>query len=158
MSHIVIDLLIKNNTLKIKINKRINNLDNNEIIDLFCIISAFNKEEKKKGNEYDKAWIKIRYLKGVMITEYLNIFKIVRKPYLSEFVTYFTRIEEKFSTQSGDTKITLDDYFNEIEEISQEIIIIMVFNIDSDNELIQEKKQRILSILMINNMNVEIFE
>ncbi len=93
-----------------------------------------------------------------MITEYLNIFKIVRKPYLSEFVTYFTKIEEKFSTQSNDTKITLDDYFNEIEEISQEIIIVMVFEIDSDNELIQKKKQRILSILKINDMDVEIFE
>ena len=97
---------------------------------------AFKKVEK--GNECEKAWVKLKYRKEMVINEYLNIFKIVRKPFIYEFINYFRSIEEKFGTQSSDTKIDINEYLNEIENINQEIVIVMTFKILCKNQKIYQ--------------------
>jgi hypothetical protein len=125
---------------------------------LFCFISAFQRVETKKGNEYDKAWLKVEYMQGFEVNEYINIFKIIRKPFLYDFVKYFKSIDEKYGSQNSETKLNLDDYFNQIDEISQEILIIMVFNIESKRDEIMKIKEIIKESLKINNMDKEIFK
>ena len=56
-------------------------------------------------NEYDKAWLKIKYVRNLLITENIDVFNIVRIPNLYEFASYFTQTEN----------------------ISQKIVITMVF-------------------------------
>jgi hypothetical protein len=114
--------------------------------------------ETKKGNEYDKAWIKVEYMQGFEVNEYINIFKIVRRPFLYDFVKYFRSINEKYGSQNSATKLNLDDYFNQIDELSQEILIIMVFNIESEKNEIMRIKEIIKESLKINNMDKEIFK
>lgn len=150
-----ISITIKNNLLKIKINK-INNMKKEEIISLFCLISAFQIIEKKKGNEYDKAWLKIKYTQNMIITEYLNIFKIIRTPILIDFVKYFINFKEN-REQSNDSKSHLNDYFENIENVSQEIIISMIFNIETNCENLIKQSEIIKLTLKINNMDKEIF-
>lgn len=84
-------------------NEKINEISNKNLIELFCIINAFNIKEIEKGNEYNKGWIKIKYIKEMSITEYINIFKLVRIPILYDFVKYFKEIEEKFENQNVET-------------------------------------------------------
>lgn len=55
MSHISIEILIKDKTLSIKIYNNLTDIPNSELIDIFCLISGFKILETKKGNEYDKA-------------------------------------------------------------------------------------------------------
>ena len=52
----------------------------------------------------------------------------------------------------------LDDYFNQINEISQEILIIMVFDIESKKDEIIKVKEVIKRSLEVNNMDKEIFK
>ncbi len=94
----------------------------------------------------------------MVITEYVNIFNIIRKPFLYEFVKYFKNIENKYDSQSQETKLNIDDYFSQIEDISQEIIIIMVFNIESNEEEIKKVETIIKESLKINEMDKEIFK
>ena len=70
----------------------------------------------------------------MMVSEYINIFKLVRTPFIYEFVKYFKNIDEKFNKQNTETKIDINEYLEEIDEISQEIIIIMVFKIETKEE------------------------
>jgi hypothetical protein len=49
------NIVIWEKCLKIKIDEKINTISDENIIDMFCLISAFQKIETKKGNEYDKA-------------------------------------------------------------------------------------------------------
>jgi hypothetical protein len=97
-------------------------------------------------------------MQGFEVNEYINIFKIIRKPFLYDFVKYFKSIDEKYGSQNSETKLNLDDYFNQIDEISQEILIIMVFNIESKRDEIMKIKEIIKESLKINNMDKEIFK
>jgi len=153
-----VNVVIWKNCLKIKIDEKINDISDENIINLFCFISAFQRVETKKGNEYDKAWLKVEYMQGFEVNEYINIFKIIRKPFLYDFVKYFKSINEKYSSQNSETKLNLDDYFNQIDELSQEILIIMVFDIESKKDEIMKIKEIIKESLKINNMDEEIFK
>lgn len=138
---------IKENKIRIKIEEKINKIKKENLLKIFCIIAAFKKVEK--GNEYEKAWIHLKYKKEMMISEYINIFKIVRTPFLYEFISYFKNMDEKFNRQNTETKIGLNDYLEEIEEISQEILIVMVFNIKSDIKEIEEEAEKIMKIIEV---------
>ena len=144
--------------MKIKLEDKINELKKDDIIDVFCLIWAFKIEEKKKGNEYDSAWIKIRYIKNLVITENINIFNLVRLPDLYNFVNYIKKIEKNFDSQNTETKMHLDDYFNQIHNVSQEIVILMVFEIESDIIEIKRTKEKLKNNLKITNSDVEVFD
>jgi hypothetical protein len=159
MSHIIIEITIKDTILKIKSKNKITELKENEIIWLFCTIDAFNKLEMNKyENEYNNAVIKIKYVKNMLITENINIFKIIRIPVFSDFVNYFINIKEKYNSQSNDTKLMLNDYNEQTENISQEIIITMIFNIKTSINEIELQKNELLELLKINNMDTKIFD
>jgi hypothetical protein len=149
---------INKKILKIKILEKINELKKENIIDIFCIIWAFKIEEKKRGNEYDSAWIKIKYIKNLIITENINVFNIVRIPDLYSFVNYIKKIEKNFDSQNTETKINLDDYFTQTENISQEIVILMMFEIESEEEKIKETKEKLKNNLKMTGADIEIFD
>lgn len=158
MSHIVIEnIIIKENQVKITLHNKINEIKNDDLIETFCWIHAFKILEDKKGNEYDKAWLKIKYIEDMPIYEYINIFKLIRIPSLYDFVKYFKSIEEKFNQQSNETKINLDEYFNQKENISQDILIIMVFDIISTKEEINKLKEKLWNLLKITKADKDIF-
>jgi hypothetical protein len=152
------NIVIWEKCLKIKIDEKINTISDENIIDMFCLISAFQRIETKKGNEYDKAWIKVEYIQGFMVNEYINVFKIIRKPFLYDFVKYFKNIDDKYNSQGSETKLNLDDYFSQINELSQEILIIMVFNIESKEDEILMMSKKIKETLKVNDMDKEIFK
>jgi hypothetical protein len=77
---------------------------------------------------------------------------------LYDFVKYFKDVDEKYNSQSSTTKLDLDDYFNQVNEISQVILIIMVFDIESKEEEILIMSNKIRETLKINNMDKEIFK
>jgi len=112
----------------------------------------------KYENEYNNAVIKIKYVKNMLITENINIFKIIRIPVFSDFVNYFINIKEKYNSQSNDTKLMLNDYNEQTENISQEIIITMIFNIKTSINEIELQKNELLELLKINNMDTKIFD
>jgi hypothetical protein len=146
-------------TLRIKFENKINELKKTELILLFCIIDAFNNLEMKKyQNEYSNASIQLKYIKGVLIKENINIFKIVRVPMLIDFVNYFISIEKIYNTQSTETKLNLDDYIEQKEDISQEVIITMVFKIKTTLKELNNEKKIILKILKINKIDERVFE
>lgn len=128
-----------------------------DIIELFCIINAFKMLEPKKGNEYERAYIKVKYLEQMIITEYINIFNLIRVPTFYEFVKYFWTFEKRMSQQSNDTDPKINDYLWQSEEISQKIIIIMVFEIKSTKIEIDNKAKFLLESIKINEMDKEIF-
>ena len=76
----------------------------------------------------------------MIISEYINIFKIIRTPFIYEFIKYFKNIDEKFNKQNIETKLDINEYLEEIEEISQEIIIIMIFKIETNEEDLIKKR------------------
>ena len=133
-------MIIKENTIRIKIEEKINKISNENLIEIFCTILAFNELEKEKGNDYNKVWLNIKYKKEMIISEYINIFKIIRTPFIYEFIKYFKNIDEKFNKQNIETKLDINEYLEEIEEISQEIIIIMIFKIETSEEDLIEKR------------------
>ncbi len=92
------------------------------------------------------------------ITEYINIFKLVRIPILYDFVKYFKEIEEKFENQNIETKINVSDYIQETQQISQEIIIEMVFDIKCSIEEIEEIKKTLIESIKINKVDISIFK
>jgi hypothetical protein len=47
-------MIIKENTIRIKIEEKINKISNENLIEIFCTILAFNELEKEKGNDYNK--------------------------------------------------------------------------------------------------------
>lgn len=149
---------INKKIIKIKLEDKINELKKDDIIDVFCLIWAFKIEEKKKGNEYDSAWIKIKYIKNLVITENINIFNLVRLPDLYNFVNYIKKIEKNFDSQNTETKMHLDDYFNQIHNVSQEIVILMIFEIESDIIEIERTKEKLKNNLKITNSDVEVFD
>ena len=87
MSPIIIK--IKENEFKLIVNKKMNELIKEDVIKIFSIIEAFQKLETKKGNECEHGWIKLTYIKEMKTTEYINIFKLIRKPILYDFLSYF---------------------------------------------------------------------
>ena len=93
-------MIIKENTIRIKIEEKINKISNENLIEIFCTILAFNELEKEKGNDYNKVWLNIKYKKEMIISEYINIFKIIRTPFIYEFIKYFKNIDEKFNKQN----------------------------------------------------------
>jgi hypothetical protein len=54
-------LKIESKSLKIKLKRKINELNEYELKRLYCLIFTFNKLEKNNGNEFEKAFIKIKY-------------------------------------------------------------------------------------------------
>ena len=100
----------------------------------------------------------MEYIQGFMVNEYINIFKIIRKPFLYDFVKYFKNIDDKYNSQGSETKLNLDDYFSQINELSQEILIIMVFNIESKEDEILMMSKKIKETLKVNDMDKEIFK
>ena len=149
---------INKKILKIKILEKMNELKKENIIDIFCVIWAFKIEEKNRGNEYDSAWIRIKYIKNLVITENINVFNIVRIPDLYSFVNYIKKIERNFDSQNTETKINLDDYFTQTENISQEIVILMMFEIESEEEKIKETKEKLKNNLKMTGADIEIFD
>ena len=158
MSHNIINKVsIKKKTLEIVLDDKINKISNSKLIDLFCIIHALNILEIKKGNEYEKAWLKIKYIEDMIVTEYINIFNIIRIPTLYEFIKYFLTIEKKINQQNTETKLNLNEYLNKSENVSQKIIIIMIFDIETTIEELNTKQNILLELLKINKINEEIF-
>jgi hypothetical protein len=49
------NIVVWEKCLKSKIDEKIISRSDENLIDMFCLISAFQKIETKKGNEYDKA-------------------------------------------------------------------------------------------------------
>lgn len=139
-------MIIKENTIRIKIEEKINKISNENLIEIFCTILAFNELEKEKGNDYNKVWLNIKYKKEMIISEYINIFKIIRTPFIYEFIKYFKNIDEKFNKQNIETKLDINEYLEEIEEISQEIIIIMIFKIETNEEDLIKKRNNLIKL------------
>ena len=156
MSH-YIKMIIKENTIRIKIEEKINKISNENLIEIFCTILAFNELEKEKGNDYNKVWLNIKYKKEMIISEYINIFKIIRTPFIYEFIKYFKNIDEKFNKQNIETKLDINEYLEEIEEISQEIIIIMIFKIETSEEDLIEKRNNLIKLFKFSYTD-EMFE
>lgn len=150
-------MIIKENTIKIKIEEKINKISNENLIEIFCTILAFNELEKEKGNDYNKVWLNIKYKKEMIISEYINIFKIIRTPFIYEFIKYFKNIDEKFNKQNIETKLDINEYLEEIEEISQEIIIIMIFKIETSEEDLIEKRNNLIKLFKFSYTD-EMFE
>ena len=84
---------------------------------------------------------------------YLNIFKIIRNPLLHDFIDFFINFKEKFNSQSNDTKIDINEYINNIENVSQEILVTMVFDIKTNNEEIEKKANDIIKILKVDDID-----
>ena len=150
-------MIIKENTIKIKIEEKINKISNENLIEIFCTILAFNELEKEKGNDYNKVWLNIKYKKEMIISEYINIFKIIRTPFIYEFIKYFKNIDEKFNKQNIETKLDINEYLEEIEEISQEIIIIMIFKIETSEENLIKKRNNLIKLFKFSYTD-EMFE
>lgn len=152
-----IKMIIKENTIRIKIEEKINKISNENLIEIFCTILAFNELEKEKGNDYNKVWLNIKYKKEMIISEYINIFKIIRTPFIYEFIKYFKNIDEKFNKQNIETKLDINEYLEEIEEISQEIIIIMIFKIETSEEDLIKKRNNLIKLFKFSYTD-EMFE
>ena len=150
-------MIIKENTIRIKIEEKINKISNENLIEIFCTILAFNELEKEKGNDYNKIWLNIKYKKEMIISEYINIFKIIRTPFIYEFIKYFKNIDEKFNKQNIETKLDINEYLEEIEEISQEIIIIMIFKIETNEEDLIKKRDNLIKLFKFSYTD-EMFE
>jgi len=150
-------MIIKENTIRIKIEEKINKISNENLIEIFCTILAFNELEKEKGNDYNKVWLNIKYKKEMIISEYINIFKIIRTPFIYEFIKYFKNIDEKFNKQNIETKLDINEYLEEIEEISQEIIIIMIFKIETSEEDLIKKRNNLIKLFKFSYTD-EMFE
>lgn len=150
-------MIIKENTIRIKIEEKINKISNENLIKIFCTILAFNELEKEKGNDYNKVWLNIKYKKEMIISEYINIFKIIRTPFIYEFIKYFKNIDEKFNKQNIETKLDINEYLEEIEEISQEIIIIMIFKIETSEEDLIKKRNDLIKLFKFSYTD-EMFE
>jgi len=93
----------------------------------------------------------------MIISEYINIFKIIRTPFIYEFIKYFKNIDEKFNKQNIETKLDINEYLEEIEEISQEIIIIMIFKIETSEEDLIEKRNNLIKLFKFSYTD-EMFE
>jgi hypothetical protein len=131
---------ITENILKIKIKKKITELNEAEIKSLYILIIVFIDKEKEKGNIPEQAHIKITYKQNIQISDYINMFKIINKPLLHDFTEFFKkRIKEIFDKQNTNTKMNIDDYITQTEHISQEIEIEMVFVINTNKNEILEK-------------------
>lgn len=137
---------------------KINEIKESDLIELFCIIDSFRILEIKRGNEYDNVCLKIKYISDFVVSEYINIFKLIRSPQLYDFVRYFLKFEEKFDSQSSNTKMDIDDYLFQTVEISQEIIITTIFKILVTEKELHAKKEMLMKMLQINNIDREIFD
>jgi hypothetical protein len=82
----------------------------------------------------------------MIIIERINIFKLVRLPYLYDMIKFFKKIKENYNQQETNTKLNLNDYFEEKEEISQNITIIMVFNINSKVNNLRKNKDKLYKL------------
>jgi len=150
-------IYIKGKTIEIKLKDKINETGENTLVELFCVISAIRALENEKGNGFEAASIKLKYLENMIVTEYINISNLVKAPIFYEFIKFFINIKKNSYLQNTDTKLNINDYLSRIENISQSLIITMVFNIDSTLEEVERKKEVYRNFLKINNMDVEIF-
>lgn len=146
MTHISMKMI--GNNIKIKINNKINNLTKLEILEIYCIIYIIKQEEVNIGNDFEKAFLKIKILKEIQITEYINIYSLVREPIFYEFLKYFKNFKNKFNEQNLDTKLNINDYFSEIENISQEIILTLIFKPQITIKIIEEKQKKLFNKIL----------
>lgn len=146
MTHISMKMI--GNNIKIKINNKINNLTKLEILEIYCIIYIIKQEEVNIGNDFEKAFLKIKILKETQITEYINIYSLVREPIFYEFLKYFKNFKNKFNEQNLDTKLNINDYFSEIENISQEIILTLIFKPQITIKIIEEKQKKLFNKIL----------
>lgn len=132
-----IEFNINENKIIIEL-KRLDNLNEDDIYYIFSIFITINKLEK--NNEYKDAFIKIEYSDVFKNIEYINIFKMVRVPILVDLLEFFKKIKNniELKEQSIDTKLNINDYNSNIEIVSQEIIINMVYNIKTEKNVINK--------------------
>ena len=129
--------------IEIRINKALYEITVKEIEELFAIIKAF-KTLELKNNELDEAWIQITSINQWEETKYINIFKMVRNcRFLGDFEEYF-RLFNKHFEQSHETKIHLDSYLNNYQEIKQKIIIKTLFPIRTTTKMIIDARNGIM--------------
>ena len=138
------------------LDKKINKLNNNDLIDLFCIISALLDLEK--NNELEKATINIRYKDDMMNQDYINILGIVRGINFYSFIKYFKEFEEKFNNQNINTKLIINDYSEKNEIIDQKIILKMIFEINIKEKKLLTAKEKIKEHIKINKHHKSIFK
>ena len=93
----------------------------------------------------------------MVITENINIFNLVRLPELYNFVNYIKKIEKNFDSQNTETKVNLNDYFTQTENISQEIVILMMFDIESTSCELIKTQEKLINNLKLTNADIEIF-
>ena len=134
--------IIKDNKFEINIDEKLTKIKKENLIQIYCYIRSLIILEKDIGNEIDKAWIQIKYQENILITEYINIFKLIRKGTYSDFVEFFRDIEKKYSKQNIDTKMNIDCYIEELENYTQKIQIKMVFKITTEETLINNRKKK----------------
>src|ERR1035437_2227347 len=145
------DVKIKDNNITIKINNKIDKLNTDEILNIYAYIRAIKANEIKiHKNEYQNAFLKIEFEQTFKTIEYINIFKIIRVPEILEFSEFIKNIKKKFSIQNPDTILYLDDYFEEITIYSQEIIINMIFKLETNITTLKKDQEKILKILKIS--------
>ena len=145
------DVKIKDNNITIKINNKIDKLNTDEILNIYAYIRAIKANEIKiHKNEYQNAFLKIEFEQTFKTIEYINIFKIIRVPEILEFSEFIKNIKKKFSIQNPDTILYLDDYFEEITIYSQEIIINIIFKLETNITTLKKDQEKILKILKIS--------
>lgn len=154
MSHSI----IKENIYEIILTDKIENLKEEDLINLFCTIQAFKTLEIKKGNEFEKIFIKMKYMDSMLVTEYLNIFNLIRKATFYEFIKYFINFKKRVETQGPDTKLNINEYLNKIENVSQSVFIKMIFNIDTSIEELEKEKKKYYRLLTVGNIHQEIIK
>ncbi len=141
-----------NNEFIIKIKKNLDDLNDDDILNIYCRIKAFIIEEIKNGNMIEKSWLYIKYKSEFKNKKYINIIRIIKEINLYDFKNYFKNFKKNMLNQNYETKLNINDYLFIKEETSQKIVIKMSFNIKTKNEKIKEKEKKIKEILEESNI------
>jgi hypothetical protein len=82
----------------------------------------------------------------------------MRYPIFYEFVHYFLHWSPFLEEQGTDTSLSLNDYFYDRGEITQKIVIKMLFKINMTPFEIWEKAEHYKKIIKIGNSHLSVFE
>ncbi len=126
-------MIYNDNNIEIIIENNLNDLSEKKIIEIYAYIYTFIKMEKKKGNELEKAQIKISYINNMLIKEYINIFNLCRNSTLYEFISYIKNIKNHYKEQNTNTNVILNEYINSVE-VKQSILLKFVFKIQTNKK------------------------
>jgi hypothetical protein len=121
-------MIYNDNNIEIIIENNLNDLNEKKIIQIYAYIYTIIKMEKKKGNELEKAQIKISYVNNMLIKEYINIFNLCKNSTLYEFISYIKNMKNHYKEQNTNTNVILNEYINSIE-VKQSILLKFVFKI-----------------------------